>query len=139
MEKTDLTKAVFTWLNPQEPSLDPLLKTSLDPLSEVHIQAFTLQFVGREYEDAQVVHVIPSQAIFLKSTLEDMEYYLLRYEPESRTEGVLFSFHKFYYEEPDFSYEDFLIWSEDGQLKEIGQITMDEVEDALTDEFGEWA
>ena len=130
MEMTDLAKAVFTWVNPQE--------LSLDPFSEVHIQTFTLQFVGREYEDARVVQVIPSQAIFLKSTLEDMEYYLLRYEPESRTEGVLFSFHKFYYEEPDFSYEDFLLWSEDGQLKEIGQITMDEVEDALIEEFGEW-
>lgn len=139
MEKTDSTKVVFTWVNHQESSLDPLLKTSRDPLSAVHIQAFTLQFVSREYEDAKVVQVIPSHAIFLKSTLEDMEYYLLRYEPESRTEGVLFSFHKFYYEELDFSYEDFLKWSEDGHLKEIGQIPMDEVEDALIDEFGEWS
>lgn len=135
MEMTHLTKLVFTWVNPQELSISPL--TSHDPFSEVHIQAFTLQFVSREYEDARVILVIPSQAIFFKSFLEDAEYYLLRYEPESRTERVLFSFYKFYYEDPNFSYEDFLIWSTDGQLKEIGQITMDEVEDALIDEFGE--
>lgn len=137
METTNSTNAGFTWVNHQESSLNPLLKTSLNPLSEVHIQAFTLQFANRKYEDAHVIQVIPSQAIFLKSTLEDMEYYLLRYEPESRTEGFLFSFHKFYYEESDFSYEGFLKWSEDGYLKELGQIAMDEVEDALIDEFGE--
>jgi len=35
-------------------------------------------------------------------------------------------------------YEEFLEWSEDGHLKEIGRVTLEEVEDTLTDEFGEW-
>ncbi len=138
MEETKLDKFVFTWVNHPEPSLDPLSDTSIDSIQEVHIQAFTLQFVGREYEDAHVILVVPGQSIFLKSMLEDTEYYLLRYEAEIRTEGTWFSFYKFYYDEPDFTYEDFLEWSEEGHLKEIGRITMDEVEEALADEFGEW-
>lgn len=137
MEETNSNVGAFTWINHQEPSLDPLVDTSLNSIQEIHIQAFTLQFVGREYDDAQVLLVVPGQAIFLQSTLEDTEYYLLRYEPECRTEGSWFSFHKFYYEESEFTYEDFLEWSEEGHLKEIGRITMDEVEDALNDEFGE--
>ncbi|GAB6156732.1 hypothetical protein JCM17380_54860 [Desulfosporosinus burensis] len=139
MEEVESSEVVFTWVNQQEPALYLPSETSLDPLSEAQVQAFTLQFVNREYEDARVVLVVPGHAIFLRSTLEDNEYYLLRYEPESRTEGILFSFHKFYYEKLEFYYDEFLEWSEDGDLKEIGQITMDEVEDALNDEFGELA
>ena len=82
--------------------------------------------------------IVPGQEIFFQSTLEETEYYLLRYEEDHRTEEIWFSFLKFYYEEPELTYEDFLEWSEDGHLKEIGRITLDEVEDTLIGEFGEW-
>ena len=137
MEEVASSEVVFTWVNQTEPVLNSPSEASLDPLSEAQVQAFTLQFVNREYEDARVVLVVPGHAIFLKSTLEDNEYYLLRYEPESRRSGIVFSFHKFYYEKLEFFFDEFIEWSEDGHLKEIGQITMDEVEDALNDEFGE--
>jgi len=137
MEETSLTNAIFTWVSTQDDSLSSQSIPSLGSLEEVQVQAFTLQFLNRKYEDAQVVLVVPGQAIFLKSTVEDAEYYLLRYEAESTAEGIWFSLHKFYYEETEFTYEDFLAWSEDGYLKEIGRLTLEEVEDALTDEFGE--
>jgi len=96
------------------------------------------RFSGREYADAHVILIVPGQAVFFRSTLEDTEYYLLRYEEDTNTEGIWFSFLKFYYEEPELTYEDFLEWSEDGYIKEIGRVTLDEVEDTLIDEFGEW-
>ncbi|MCO5386866.1 MAG: hypothetical protein NHB14_15110 [Desulfosporosinus sp.] len=77
--------------------------------------------------------------MFFQSKLEETEYYLIRYEEDTRTDGIWFSFQKFYYEEPDFTYEDFLEWSEDGHLKELGKITLEEVEETLIDEFGDWA
>ncbi|KUO74643.1 MAG: hypothetical protein APF81_13105 [Desulfosporosinus sp. BRH_c37] len=134
MESTQATEAVYTWIANGEQSLDPLQRTN----DQNHLQAFTLQFSGREYADATVMLIVPGQAIFFQSTLEETEYYLLRYEEDSRTEGTWFSFLKFYYEERDLTYEDFLEWSEDGHLKEIGRVSLDEVEDALIDEFGEW-
>ena len=134
METIQATEAVYTWESHPEQSLDPLQRTN----DQTHLQAFTLQFGGREYADAHVVLIVPGQAIFFQSTLEDTEYYLLRYEEETRTDGIWFSFLKFYYEEPDFTYEDFLDWSEDGHLKEIGRVSLDEVEDTLIDEFGDW-
>ena len=134
MENAQSTEAVYTWESHQEQSLDPFQRTN----DQTHLQAFTLQFGGREYADARVVLIVPGQAIFFQSTLEDTEYYLLRYEAETRTDGIWFSFLKFYYEEPELTYEDFLEWSEEGHLKEIGRISLDEVEDALIDEFGEW-
>lgn len=134
MENNLAKEAIYTWVAAGEQSLDPLLLAN----DQNHLQAFTLQFGSREYADAQVVLIVPGQAIFFQSTLEETEYYLLRYEEDSRTEGIWFSFLKFYYEEPELTYENFLEWSEDGHLKEIGRISLDEVEETLTDEFGEW-
>ncbi|MHB8076159.1 hypothetical protein [Desulfosporosinus fructosivorans] len=134
MENTQATDAVYTWIALGEQSLDPLQQAN----NQSNLQAFTLQFGGREYADARVVLLVPGHAIFFQSTLEETEYYLLRYEENRHTEGVWFSFLKFYYHEPELIYEDFLEWSEDGHLKEIGRISLDEVEDTLIDEFGEW-
>ncbi|TGE32254.1 hypothetical protein [Desulfosporosinus sp. Sb-LF] len=134
MENSQSTVAVYTWESLQAESPDFLQRTN----EQIHLQTFTLQFGGREYADARVFLIIPSQAIFFKSTLEDTEYYLLRYDAETRTEGTWFSFLKFYYQEPELTYEDFLEWSEEGHLKELGRITLDEVEDTLIDEFGDW-
>ncbi|KGP77266.1 hypothetical protein JT05_00175 [Desulfosporosinus sp. Tol-M] len=134
MENTQATEAVYTWIVSGEQSLDPLQQAN----NQTHLQAFTLQFSGREYTDALVVLIVPGQAVFFQSTLEETEYYLLRYEEDRGTDGIWFSFLKFYYEEPELTYEDFLTWSEDGRLKEIGCITLEEIEDALIGEFGEW-
>ncbi len=134
MEASLSSETIYTWeTHQQASSLDPFQPTNEQAL----LQSFTLQFANRTYADAHVVLIIPSQAIFLKSTIEDEEYYLLRYEPEAHTDGTWFSFLKFYYEESELTYEDFLEWSEDGYLKEIGRITLEEVEDALIDEFGD--
>lgn len=137
MEEQRLTNTVFNW--PNSPEDSPAAQTNHSPGSiiDLQLQAFTLQFLNREYEDAQVVLVVPGEAIFLKSTVEAEEFYLLRYEPEYTSEGIWFSLHKFYFEESEFTYEDFLAWSEDGYLKEIGYLTLEEVEDTLIDEFGE--
>ena len=136
MEDSLSREAVYTWDTQQKASsLDPLQPTNEHAI----LQSFTLQFASRKYEDAHVVLIIPGQAIFLHSTIEDEEYYLLQYVPEAKTDGTWFSFQKFYYEELELTYEDFLEWSENGHLKEIGRITLEEVEDALIDEFGDWA
>jgi hypothetical protein len=135
MEKAQSTEAVYSWESHQEQSLDQHKRT----IEQTRLQAFTLQFGGRKYEDAHVALIVPGQAIFFHSTLEDSEYYLLRYEAETRTDRIWFSFLKFYYEGPELTYEDFLECSEDGHLKEIGRITLEELEDALIDEFGEWS
>lgn len=134
MESNQSIEALYSWdLQPEQSH------SSLDQIYEqTHLQAFTLRFSGREYADAHVILIVPGQAVFFRSTLEDTEYYLLRYEEDTNTEGIWFSFLKFYYEEPELTYEDFLEWSEDGYIKEIGRVTLDEVEDTLIDEFGEW-
>lgn len=134
MEKTHSLEEVYTWEFQQRKSLDPHQRTN-DPL---HLQAFTLQFADRNYDDAHVALIIPGQAIFFQSTLDDTEFYLLRYEAEPQRDGIWFSFCKFYYEESELTYEKFLEWSEDGLLKELGRIPLDEVEDTLSDEFGDW-
>jgi hypothetical protein len=133
MEKIQSTEAVYTWDFHPEKSLDPLQRANALTL----LEAFTLQFDKRKYADAQVSLIVPGQAIFFQSTVEDTEYYLLRYEADTRTDGIWFSFLKFYYEEPELTHENFLEWSENGHLKELGRITLDEVEDTLVDEFGE--
>ena len=134
MESIQATEAVYTWMAQSGHSLDPDQRAN----AETNLQTFTLQFGGREYADAHVVLIVPGHAIFFHSTLEDTEYYLLRYEEDRHSEETWFSFLKFYYEEPELMYEEFLEWSEDGHLKEIGRVTLEEVEDTLTDEFGEW-
>ncbi|SPF50764.1 conserved hypothetical protein [Candidatus Desulfosporosinus infrequens] len=134
MEKVQSTEGVYTWESHPEQSLDPLRRKN----EQTHLQAFTLQFASREYADAHVVLIVPGLAIFFQSTIDASEYYLLRYEAETRQDGLWFSFLKFYYEEPELTYEDFLEWSEDEHLKVIGLIAFDEVEDTLIDEFGDW-
>jgi len=134
MENTLATEAVYTWIDNGEQSLDPLQQAN----DQILLQAFTLQFGDREYADAHVMLIIPGQDIFFQSRLEETEYYLLHYEEDRRTDGIWFSFLKFYYEEPELTYEDFLEWSGEGHLKEIGCITLEDVEDALIGEFGEW-
>ncbi|AET68978.1 hypothetical protein Desor_3489 [Desulfosporosinus orientis DSM 765] len=140
MEETQNTHASYSWedngaLNhgtqPEVPSSLSQSNTSIP------LQAFTLQFVNREYEDAKVVQIVPGEAVFLQSKLEETEYYQLRYEEDPHGEGTWFSLQKFYYDKAYFSYEDFLTWSEDGHLKELGRIPLNEVEDTLLDEFGE--
>ncbi len=135
MENAELSESVYSWIAQREQTLDPLQRAKND---QTHLQAFTLQFGGRKYADAHVILIVPGQAIFFQSSLEETEYYLLRHEEDRRSEEIWFSFLKFYYQEPDLTYDDFLEWSEDGHLKEIGRITIDEVEDTLIDEFGEW-
>ena len=134
MENTQATEAVYSWITHGDQSLDPHQREN----AQTNLQAFTLQFGSREYADAHVALIVPGQAIFFRSTLEEAEYYLLRYEEDRHSEETWFSFLKFYYEEPELTYGDFLEWSEDGHLKEIGRVTLEEVEDTLTDEFGEW-
>ena len=142
MEDSHITVTTYTWENKQKSACEPLPEPAVAPLhmtnDTIPLQAFTLQFVNRQYEDARVVQIVPGQAIFFQSKLEETEYYVVLYEEDNRTEGIWFSFQKFYYEEPDLTYEDFLEWSEDGHLKELGRITLEEVEDTLIDEFGEW-
>lgn len=143
MEDEQITETIFTWETKQNPvkNSHPGPSLSAQPNNDqISLQAFTLQFVNRQYEDARVVQIVPGQAIIFQSLLEDTEYYLLRYEEaDNRTEGIWFSLSKFYYEQPDLTYEDFLEWSEDGHLKELGRIPLNEVEDSLIDEFGEWS
>lgn len=134
MENTKTTEAVYTWQFPEKQSLDPHQLSYNQNL----LQAFTLQFTNRKYADAHVILIVPGQAIFFKSTLDESEYYLLRYDEEVQRDKIWFSFLKFYYEEPELTYEDFLSWANNGHLKELGHITVDEVEFVLLDEFGDW-
>jgi len=134
MEKTQATEAIYTWVANGGQTPDSLQRAN----DQTHLQSFTLQFGGREYPDAHVFLIVPGHSIFFHSTLEETEYYLLRYEEDRHSEETWFSFLKFYYEEPELTYEDFLEWSEDGHTKEIGRVTLDEVEDTLIGEFGEW-
>ncbi|WP_088186218.1 hypothetical protein [Desulfosporosinus sp. FKA] len=134
MEADHSTQVVYTWRTTQEESAPPLQKA----YQQTQVESFTLQFIGREYTDARVAFVVPGQAVFFQSTLEDSEYFLLRYDAKPSSEGIWFDFLKFYYDEqPNLTYEAFSAWSEEGYLKELGSITFDEVEDTLQDEFGE--
>ncbi|WP_407308564.1 hypothetical protein [Desulfosporosinus sp. SB140] len=133
MEKTLALKAVYAWASSQEES------KGLQNHQQTILEAFTFKFTNRVYEDAQVIFVVPGEAIFLQSTLENTEFYIIRYEDDnSENNGLWFSFLKFYFEEPNLTYEDFLDWSESGYVKEIGRVVLDDVEDILIDEFGEW-
>ena len=140
MEETLQTQAAYTWGDHDNPPPGPLPddSSSLSPSNtSIPLQAFTLQFVNREYEDAKVVEIIPGEAVFLQSKLEEAEFYQLRYEEDPLREGTWFSLQKFYYDKANFSYADFLIWAEDSHLKELGIIPLEEVEDTFLDEFGE--
>lgn len=135
MEEALSTEAVYTWeTSSNSESLDPMNL----PNKQALLEMFTLQFANRQYTDAHVMLIIPGQAIFLHSNLDAEEYYLLHYEPDAHTDKLWFSFFKFYYEKSELTYEDFLQWSENGHLKELGRVTLEDVDDALIDEFGEW-
>jgi len=134
MEIDHATKAVYSWNLSEEKSNN----TNQSNFKKLQLEAFTLQFVDREYEDATVVLVIPGQAVFFKSTIEDSEYFLLQYQPEYNSNEIWFDFLKFYYEKPKLTYENFLAWSETGYIKELGNIALPEVEATLLDEFGDW-
>ncbi len=130
MEASDVRELEFTWNQGNSPSEQtPADQSAL-------LQAFTLQFVSQEYEDARVILVVTGKCVFFQSKLDAAEHYLLRYEPEDKAKEIWFSFSKFYWEEPVLEYEKFLAWSEDGYVKELGRITKDEIEDLLEDEFG---
>lgn len=101
------------------------------------VQAFTLKFINREYEDTHVTFVIPGEAIFFQNIIDKTENYVLRYQPDLNRNTILFSLAKFYYDVPNLTYENFLDWSQDGHVKELAVLSLDEVEDALLDEFGE--
>ncbi|MHB1652770.1 MAG: hypothetical protein ACYCVD_09880 [Desulfitobacteriaceae bacterium] len=136
MEETLSLETEFIWsdLKSKENAL-PTSNKNNEP--NFLVQSFTLKFVNREYEDAQVVFVSPGQAIFLQSHLDRSEYHLLRYEPEAPNKGVRFSFSKFYSDEPILDYEQYLLAEPGNYLKELAVLTLEEVEDSLIDEFGE--
>ncbi|SDG90523.1 hypothetical protein SAMN05443529_107173 [Desulfosporosinus hippei DSM 8344] len=140
MEEDLSTESVYTWETLQQPISNPLpesgVTTDHHPNNQIPLQAFTLQFVNRQYEDAKVVQIVPGEAVFFKSKLEDTEYYLLRYDEDPHSAGFSFSLLKFYYDDPNFTYENYLEWLEDGHLKELGRISLDDVETTLIDEFG---
>lgn len=133
MEQSSSLKATYTWSSrPEEP------QATLNH-QQIILEAFTMKFRNRVYEDAQVIFIVPGEAIFLQSRLEDTEFYILRYDENlTKNDSIWFTLFKFYYEEPNLTYEDFVEWSEDGYLKEIGSMAFDEVEDILADEFGDF-
>lgn len=133
MENTNSLTEQFYW-DTSEPSLDPLKQT--DPKGTL-AAAFTLKFVGREYEDARTVIIVAGQAVFFQSKLDSEEYYALQYKPDINTPGLWFSFAKFYYEQSSFTYDGFLGWLEEGHLKELTVLESEEAEAVLCDEFGE--
>jgi len=136
MESSGLDEIEFSWKNGDNknkgtPSIDGATEQA------ARIQAFTLKFLNREYEDARVILVVPGENMFLQSNIDPCEYYLLRYEPNAKESGIWFSFSKFYYDEPNLTYESFLNWSEDGYIKELAVLALEEIEETLIDEFGE--
>jgi len=134
MEQNGTLDETFSWGLEGEDAIVPGNNAALTSL----MQSFTLRFVGREYEDAATVCVIPAVAVFLRSKLDTSEHYVLRYEPELSTTERLFSLSKFYVDEQAMVEEIFEAWARgEGEGKELGVVKMDEVDDILADEFGE--
>ncbi len=136
MEEKLTLEETFTWPDQQKPtpSLDPLRQS--DTLESI-TQAFTLRLSNREYEDGKVYLIVPGQAVVFKSYLDDTEYYVLRHIPGISIENISFSFSKFYADQPVQSLEEITALEEEGQLKELAVLKLDDVEDALNDEFGD--
>lgn len=99
------------------------------------IQGFTWKFNNRSYEDAQVVLVIPGEVVVFQSLMDNSEYYTLKPIEEAKHE-VVFVLAKFYADIKEMTYEEYLEL-EPAFPKELGTLKMDEVEDALIEEFGE--
>lgn len=137
MEQNIILDSVFSWFPSAEyrPSLDPLRQhEQQDSL----IQAFILSFTGQEYEDAEVIGIIPSQSVYLRSKLDPTEFYLLRFEPDASPKDISFSFNKFYDNSPNYSLEKFQNQEyTDSLLKELAVLKLDEVREVFIEEFGD--
>lgn len=127
MEQDQLLTQEFTWKSPE-------VDKAIDATTAL-TQAFTWKFLHRAYEDAHVVLVIPGETILLQSSIDPSEYFTLKHVSEEKND-VSFSFSKFFDEDPELTYEKFLEL-EPQFSKELGTLKMDEVEDALLEEFGE--
>lgn len=127
MEETQLLTQEFSWKSLESDK-------AIDATTAL-TQAFTWKFLHRAYEDAHVILVIPGETILLQSRIDPTEYFTLTHLSEAEN-GVLFSFSKFFEEDSELTYEKYLEL-EPQFLKELGTLKMDEVEDALLEEFGE--
>lgn len=138
MEAEGSLEIYFSWPDPAQKDTHNTGNASghTGNSQESLVQAFTLPFIHREYEDASVVFVAPGLAIFLQSNLDRSEFYLLRYEPEAHDTGIWFSFLKFYADEPHVDFESVLAHDADVYLKELAVLAFDEIEDSLSNEFG---
>ncbi len=141
MEAKQLLETDFSWPGEAEKtqpqSQIPHIQSKTVASRNSLVQAFTLQFAHREYEDVRVILVVPGEAVFFQSTSDEAEYYLLRFEPEARQQGFWFSLSKFYHDDPSL---DLTSLSQDGSgeyMKELGLLVLEEVDDSLIDEFGE--
>jgi hypothetical protein len=123
MEEQNVNFLDFTWEDQSEGSQE----------SAALVEAFIWKYTNRQYEDAKVIFIIPGQSIVFQSRLDDSEYYHLQYLQKDE-KGTWFSFHKFYSDEP-LTVESFLDF-EPSFTKELGFITLDEVEETLLEEFG---
>lgn len=135
MENLNSLETEFKW--PTDEGLDNDLAPSQESLASL-LLSFTLKFTNRHYEDAEIILVVPGQAIFCQSRLDKSEYYVFNYEPDVTSQGIWFSVSKFYFDEPELNYDDYLSWTQEGgHLKELGLLNQEEIEEYLTDEFGE--
>lgn len=140
MEDRQILETDFSWpaedKKPMsETPTQPLLGTTAD--KDALVQAFTLQFTRREYDDARVVLIVPGEAVFFQSTVDESEHHLLRFEPETRQQGIWFTFFKFYKDDPSLDLTTLLSGDSEVYMKELGALVLEEVEDALTDTFGD--
>ncbi|CAA7602501.1 Hypothetical protein DEACI_3176 [Acididesulfobacillus acetoxydans] len=136
MEAERSLEKEFNWTDPDRRNRDRDPGGRKDARESL-VQAFTLKFISREYEDARVVFVAPGQSVFLQSVPDPTEFYLLRYEPEEGAADAKFSVSKFYADDPILDFAAFAVGEPDGVfLKELALLALEEVEDALLDEFG---
>jgi hypothetical protein len=127
MEQSGQFTVEFSWKN-------SINGKTIDPTTAL-TQAFTWKFLHRVYEDAKVILVIPGETILLQRKIDPTEYFAITHLPE-QDNGVWFSFSKFFEEDTDLTYEKYLEL-DPGFSKELGVLKLDEVEDALVEEFGE--
>ncbi|HVJ49513.1 hypothetical protein [Desulfitobacterium sp.] len=122
MEEKGLQSLEFYWEDQEGPQdFSSLVESLIGRLS------------NHKYEDVIVIFVLPGQSIVFQSQQDSSEFYQLKYLQKD-DKGTWFSFLKFYSEEP-LTVEEFPEY-EPTYVKELGVIAIDEVEDALNDEFG---
>ena len=138
MEDKEILEQDFAWPSERQANAPTDAPAPAQEANTEHslVQAFTLQFANREYEDARVVLVIPGEAVFFQSTIDKSEHYVLRHEPEAGKPGIWFSFSKFYQDDPTIALTDHLEENSNEYIKELGLLGLEEVEDSLLDEFG---